>query len=131
MTFRQAIVSGFSNYVNFSGRTGRSEFWFWMLFATIVGVIAETLDLKIFGYHPGPFLLIWNAFSVLPNFTVMVRRLHDIDRTGWWILLLLSVIGTVVLIYWFCFKGTPGPNRFGPDPLGALTPASTQPATWS
>ena len=44
-----------------------------------------------------------------------VRRLHDIDRTGWWVLLIFIAIGILVLIYWFCQKGTSGPNRFGPD----------------
>jgi uncharacterized membrane protein YhaH (DUF805 family) len=46
-----------------------------------------------------------------------IRRLHDIDRTGWWVLLALTLIGAILLIVWACFKGTDGPNRFGPDPL--------------
>jgi uncharacterized membrane protein YhaH (DUF805 family) len=50
---------------------------------------------------------------ILPSLAVGVRRLHDIDRTGWWILIGATVIGTLVLIYWACLPGTPGDNRFG------------------
>jgi uncharacterized membrane protein YhaH (DUF805 family) len=45
--------------------------------------------------------------------------MHDIDRTGWWILISLTIIGVILLIVWACMKGTIGPNRYGPDPLGA------------
>ncbi len=128
MNFTQAIVSGFWNYVNFSGRASRSEYWFWILFATIVGAVAEALDMTIFGYHPGPFLLIWDLVSILPNISVGVRRLHDIDRSGWWLLLALTGIGFVVLIYWWCQPGTPGPNWFGPDPLGDSGQLTPRPA---
>ena len=58
---------------------------------------------------------------ILPGIAVSVRRLHDIDRTGWWVLLgFIPVIGTLWLIYWACQPGTSGPNRFGPDPMPAL-----------
>ncbi len=53
----------------------------------------------------------------LPGLAVSVRRLHDLDRTGWWLLLVFTVIGVILLLVWDCMKGTPGPNRFGPDPL--------------
>jgi uncharacterized membrane protein YhaH (DUF805 family) len=55
---------------------------------------------------------------LLPSLAVAVRRLHDIDRTGWWILLwFIPIIGWIILIIWHCTAGTPGPNRFGQDPL--------------
>jgi uncharacterized membrane protein YhaH (DUF805 family) len=53
----------------------------------------------------------------LPGLAVWVRRLHDIDRTGWWLLIVFTVIGIILLVAWACTRGTPGPNRFGPDPL--------------
>jgi uncharacterized membrane protein YhaH (DUF805 family) len=56
---------------------------------------------------------------LLPNIAVSIRRLHDLDRTGWWFLLVITVIGTIVLFVWSCMRGTIGPNRFGPDPLAA------------
>jgi uncharacterized membrane protein YhaH (DUF805 family) len=46
-----------------------------------------------------------------------VRRLHDLDRTGWWLLIVFTIIGVIVLLIWDCIKGTNGPNRYGPDPL--------------
>ena len=57
--------------------------------------------------------------TILPSLAVAARRLHDTDRTAWWLLLLLTLIGVIALIVWYCEKGTPGPNRFGPDPLPA------------
>ena len=62
---------------------------------------------------------------LIPNISVAVRRLHDIDRTGWWFLIAFTIIGALVLFIWACMRGTPGPNRYGPDPLAGeagLTP---------
>jgi uncharacterized membrane protein YhaH (DUF805 family) len=60
----------------------------------------------------------------LPGLAVAIRRLHDLDRTGWWILLsLIPIVGWIILIIWDCTKGTNGPNRFGPDPLAAAVAA--------
>jgi uncharacterized membrane protein YhaH (DUF805 family) len=56
---------------------------------------------------------------LLPGLAVSARRLHDLDRTAWWLLLLLTGIGVILLIIWDCMRGTQGPNRFGPDPLAA------------
>jgi uncharacterized membrane protein YhaH (DUF805 family) len=119
MSFVQAIKSGFSHYVTFSGRACRSEYWFWVLFAVLGGLITAALDAAIFGYHPGvsPFNGIFGLVIFLPGLAVAARRLHDIDRTAWWLLILLTGIGAILLIVWYCFKGTPGTNRFGPDPL--------------
>jgi uncharacterized membrane protein YhaH (DUF805 family) len=55
--------------------------------------------------------------TLLPTLAVSARRLHDIDRSGWWTLLIFTVIGYIVLIYWACLRGTVGANRFGSDPL--------------
>jgi uncharacterized membrane protein YhaH (DUF805 family) len=122
MGFGQAIASGFANYVNFNGPACRSEYWLWVLF-TIVGALATGIvDAAVFGYSLGgvsPLNTIFDLITILPSLAVGARRLHDIDRTGWWLLLLLTVIGSILLIVWFCFKGTPGANRFGPDPLPA------------
>ena len=119
MNFVQAIKSGFTHYVTFSGRACRSEYWFWVLFALIGGLITAGLDAAIFGYHPGvsPFNGIFDLVTFLPGIAVAARRLHDIDRTAWWLLILLTGIGAILLVIWYCFRGTPGPNRFGPDPL--------------
>jgi uncharacterized membrane protein YhaH (DUF805 family) len=118
MNFGEAIAAGFRNYVTFSGRAVRSEYWYWVLFAFIVGIVTGILDRAIFSEsETGPINLIANVILLLPSIAVGVRRLHDIDRTGWWYLIVFTIIGIFVLIYWACQPGTAGPNRFGPDPM--------------
>jgi uncharacterized membrane protein YhaH (DUF805 family) len=121
MNFGQAIKSGFSNYVTFSGRAFRSEYWFWALFVAIGVTVMAILDIAIFGYQLGasPFKTLFELVTFLPSLAVAARRLHDTDRTAWWLLLLLTVIGVIALIVWYCEEGTPGSNRFGPNPLPA------------
>jgi uncharacterized membrane protein YhaH (DUF805 family) len=132
MNFWQAIKSGFFNYVTFSGRAIRSEYWFWVLFTLLGGLATEILDAGIFSSDiptASPLNGVFNLLTFLPSLAISVRRLHDIDRTGWWVLIAFTIIGVFVLLYWACKKGTPGPNRFGPDPFEALAMLSPRPAT--
>jgi uncharacterized membrane protein YhaH (DUF805 family) len=125
MDFSQAIASGFRNYVNFSGRAARSEYWYWTLFVILVAVVTTILDTAIFPQNElGPINTVATVILFLPGLAVSVRRLHDIDRTGWWILLALTIIGIILLIVWACIKGTQGSNRFGPDPLAGAGASS-------
>jgi uncharacterized membrane protein YhaH (DUF805 family) len=119
MGFTEAISAGFRNYVNFSGRASRPEFWYWVLFAIIVSVVAKVIDLVLFpSADVSPINSLVGLALFLPGLGVSVRRLHDIDRTGWWILLvLIPLIGAIILIIWYCQKGTPGPNRFGSEAM--------------
>jgi uncharacterized membrane protein YhaH (DUF805 family) len=119
--FGQAISSGFSNYINFSGRACRSEYWFWILFYFIGALVTGGIDAAIgMSITSGLFGLA----VFLPNLAVSIRRLHDLDRTGWWIFIsLIPIIGWIILLIWYCTKGTEGPNRFGPDPFGTISPA--------
>jgi uncharacterized membrane protein YhaH (DUF805 family) len=118
MGFGQAVASGFSNYVNFSGRAPRSEYWFWVLFTIIGGIATGIVDAFAFPEASmSPLNSLFNLACFLPSLAIGVRRLHDIDRTGWWLLILLTLIGVILLIIWACIRGTIGPNRFGPDPL--------------
>ena len=122
MGFGEAIASGFANYVNFEGRAYRTEYWLWVLFTVIGSLATGILDAAVFGYSPGgvsPLNGIFALITLVPSLAVAARRMHDMDRTGWWLLLLLTGIGGLVLLIWFSFKGTHGPNRFGPDPLPA------------
>jgi len=112
MTFGQAIQSGFRNYANFGGRASRSAFWYWILFVVLIHIAVSI----VLGDDEVVWLLVSLAL-VLPNIAVWVRRLHDIDRTGWWFLLFFVPIAFIVPIYWACCRGTQGSNRFGSDPL--------------
>jgi uncharacterized membrane protein YhaH (DUF805 family) len=119
MTFFEAISSGFRNYVGFSGRASRSEFWYWILFTVLVSIVTSIIDLEVLSSSVTPFSSIWSLVTLLPSLAMGVRRLHDTDRSGWWWLLsFIPLIGIIVLIVFWCSEGTRGPNRFGPDPLG-------------
>ena len=70
-----------------------------------------------FSAQGGPISALVSLGLFLPGLAVAVRRLHDVDRSGWWLLLaFVPLIGIIVLIVWWCTEGTRGPNRFGPDP---------------
>jgi uncharacterized membrane protein YhaH (DUF805 family) len=115
MGFGEAIKSGFSHYVTFSGRAQRSALWYFVLFFVIVSIVTNFIDAALGTY--GIVGLLVSLALLLPYLSVWIRRLHDLDRTGWWVLIAFTGIGTILLIVWFCMKGTTGPNRFGPDPL--------------
>ena len=121
MNFGQAIKSGFTHYVTFSGRACRSEYWYWTLFVVLVTIGAAIIDRSIFDFEEptttGVFGPLTSLIFFLPGLAVSVRRLHDLDRTGWWLLIVFTLIGVILLLIWDCIKGTTGPNRFGPDPL--------------
>ena len=157
-------------YADFQGRSRRMEFWMWILFTFIVGLVLGFID-GILGFRLAPSSstsfssggvsgfsmfssigilgLLWSLATLVPNIAVAMRRLHDTDRTGWWLLLpvipyviglvimlaaaagqnlgliaiggifsLIGLVGAIVLLVFYCLPGTPGPNRFGPDPLG-------------
>lgn len=124
MNFFQAIASGFSNYVTFSGRAARSEYWYWVLFIFLCSMAANLLDVAVFHisladpHAVRPFRGIFSLATFLPTLAMAVRRLHDVDRRGWWELIMFTIIGIIFpLLIWKCRKGTAGDNRFGPDPL--------------
>jgi uncharacterized membrane protein YhaH (DUF805 family) len=119
MNFGQAIKTCLNKYATFSGRATRSEYWYFFLFLVIVNIVASVLDPTIFGDMPVLYLIATLALLV-PSIAAGVRRLHDTDKAGWWLLVgLIPVIGTIVLIVFFCQRGSVGTNQFGPDPLQA------------
>ena len=116
MSFTEAIGSGFGKYVDFSGRSSRSEFWWWTLFAIIGSVVFSVLDALI-----GTVSILYLLFALaifLPGLAVTVRRLHDVGRSGWWYFIgFIPIIGTIVLLVWWVRAGDDGENRFGANPL--------------
>ena len=114
MSFTDAVRSGFENYVNFSGRSSRPAYWWWVVFAILVGIVANVLDLAI---DATIFSIFVGLALFLPGLAVAVRRLHDTDRSGWWILIgLIPVIGFIVLLVFFIQKSDPVDNQHGPPP---------------
>ena len=128
--FAGSVKICLNKYADFNGRAPRSEFWWWVLFVFLValaaGIVAAVLD----GLSGGMMfirlarLAMFLAF-VVPNLAVAVRRLHDLNKSGWWLLLgFIPAIGGLILLIFACLPGTPGANRFGADPLAAdMNPA--------
>ena len=122
MTFGEAIRSGFDHYVKFDGRASRPAFWWWVLFLLLVDVAANLIDLAI---GVPIFSTIVGLGLLLPNLSVSIRRLHDTNRTGWWILIgLIPLIGWIVLLVFYLQQSDAGENRFGPPPVTVTVPAT-------
>ena len=104
-------------YADFTGRARRSEFWLFWLFTIVVGGIAGALDYMLFPGEVEPLQLIVGLGLMIPSLAVAFRRLHDTDRTAWWLLLwLIPILGWIALLVFYLTPGTGGPNRYGPDP---------------
>ena len=108
MTLGQAISTCFSKYADFNGRAGRSEYWWFALFVALFTTAAALINDTAYGLS---LLAI-----ILPHNAVAVRRLHDIDKSGWWLLLMVVPLVNLILIYWYCQTGSDVGNRFG-DPV--------------
>jgi uncharacterized membrane protein YhaH (DUF805 family) len=135
-------------YAEFSGRSRRKEYWMFFLFVLIVGLVLRLLESAVGmgGGVQGTGILsgLFSLATLVPSIAVGVRRLHDTDRTGWWllvpiipyiagiamlftgslgisgILMFVGLAGAIVLLVFFVMDGTRGPNRYGPDPKGAV-----------
>lgn len=133
MTFQESIKTCLSKYVTWKGRASRSEFWFFVLFVFLCAIASTIVDRILgtsfsmtnpvtgmqqgMGYGYVYTIVILGLF--LPYLSVIVRRLHDTNRSGWWYwIALIPLIGAILLLVWFCTQGTTGDNDYGADPLG-------------
>jgi uncharacterized membrane protein YhaH (DUF805 family) len=164
------MILPLKRYADFTGRSRRKEFWLWIVFVILVSFVLGILDSLLgfggrlgygqsvsvapdmvgraygAGLYSGVLTDIFMLAILVPNIAVAVRRLHDTDRSGWWLLLpvapqllgfglmmagalvlgglcsMLGFIAAIVLLVWYCQPGIRGPNRFGADPLGAAAP---------
>ena len=116
MDFATSIKTCFSKYGVFSGRASRSEFWWFALFGFIGGIVTTVIDVMILGYSVesyGPTNIIFTIITFLPYLAVGARRLHDINKSGWWQLIVLTVIGIILLIIWWATVGKSKKNVHG------------------
>ena len=112
-------ISVLKQYAVFSGRARRTEYWMFVLCNVIVMLLLGMVD-KLIGGDNELISSIYSLAVLLPSLAVAARRLHDTDRSAWWLLLgLIPIIGTLVLIYFMVCNGQQGPNRFGDDPKAA------------
>jgi uncharacterized membrane protein YhaH (DUF805 family) len=110
MKFGEAISSAFSNYANFKGRTRRSGYWFFYLFYVIVILAATVLDTLLFGVSAsgfGPLYTVSLLALAIPTLAASVRRMHDVDKSGWFIL--VPIYNLILLLQ----DSQRGPNKFG------------------
>ena len=117
MNFQTSIKTCFNKFAVFSGRASRSEFWFFVLFGFLGGIITVIIDVMILGYpyeENGPINLIFSVTLIIPSIAVTARRLHDINKSGWWQLLWITIIGGILLIIWHASEGENKKNKFGP-----------------
>ena len=116
VNFGQAIVLFFINYFEFSGRSSAGAYWYFALWSFLLVILSALIDLTF--DLVDKYLNFSNLFSLvtlLPGISLSVRRLHDINRSGWWLLLSITLIGLIPLIYWACQRGDRVENDYGSD----------------
>ncbi len=111
-------------YAVFDGRAARPEYWWFTLFSTIVAiVIGVVVAVAVSGGSGQVAADLYSLAVLLPSLGVTIRRLHDTNRSGWWILIsLIPFVGWVWLIVLLCIASDSGPNRFGQGPSGGQAP---------
>ena len=115
MSFTTAIKTCFQKYVDFSGRARRSEYWYFSLFTTLLSMVAGIL----FGAE-SIFVSLASLAVFLPGLAVTCRRLHDIGKSGWWMLIaFVPLVGIILLLVWECKDSAPGTNAYGANPKEA------------
>ncbi len=116
VTFMDAVKRALTvNYFNFEGRASRSEYWWFCLFQAVLGCLITI----IFGDSTTGTVIssIIGLGLLMPEVSLGVRRMHDINRSGWWVLIaLIPIVGWIIYIVWACKPSDPTPNQYGPVP---------------
>ena len=126
MNFVQAVKSYFIRWNDFKGRSSRSEYWWATLFTYLVIILLQVVQVmlaqaeSVLALLAMITILVFLLFLTIASFAVMVRRIHDVNRSGWWFLIYFTIIGIFVLLYWYVQKGDEADNRYGSDPLSGL-----------
>jgi uncharacterized membrane protein YhaH (DUF805 family) len=123
-------LQALKKYAVFSGRSQRKEYWMFILFNTLISCVLVVMDIltgtAVKSVGLGALGGLYALAIIIPSFAIAVRRLHDIGRSGWWVLIpLIPLIGGIVFLVFALTDGTPGDNRYGPNPKGlaASSPA--------
>ena len=140
MTFGQSIKTCFTKYADFHGRATRAEYWWFVLFVGSVGFGAGFIDCRLLDQCDdwgGALGWLWQIATLLPALAVGARRLHDIGRSGWWLLLVLTIVGIIPLVVMACFPSQQKANEYGepsvakpmpvPQPMPESEPADFLP----
>ena len=131
MSFSNAVKAYFLKWNDFRTRSSRSEYWWATLFVALAsypvgGVIGGLVGFTFAfaGFSESAMLIALvivmlpvQLFIITASTCLVIRRLHDVDRSGWWYLIVFTIVGMIPLLIWYCTKGTEGDNRFGKNPL--------------
>ena len=122
MEFNEAYKTCLLNkYAAFSGRASRSEYWYFFLFLVLLAIVTSIIDAAIFpGNELMPTYSIFSLLTIIPSISAAARRLHDVDRSGWWQLLYFTIIGSLLVLYWLIKMSDSGNNKHGTNPLQTL-----------
>jgi uncharacterized membrane protein YhaH (DUF805 family) len=113
--FQDSVRTVFQRYATFTGRSRRPEYWWFVLFNIIVSLALAIISAILFPSEADILGGIYNLAILLPSLAVGVRRLHDLGRTGWWLLIgIVPIVGIIVLIVFFATKGEENDNEYGP-----------------
>lgn len=126
LSMREAVANVFKNYANFKGRARRSEYWWFLVFNSLVSIFLNCIIQPIANSNPdsmfllGLALILYLAYlggMIIPAWAVTVRRLHDIGKSGWWWLIaFIPIVGSLVLLVWSCQDSDVCENKYGPSP---------------
>jgi uncharacterized membrane protein YhaH (DUF805 family) len=120
----QWFMTALQKWADFSSRARRREYWFFVLIYIVIYIVLTVIDMMVGLADPatgvGVLGGIFALAMLIPSISVGVRRLHDTNRSGWWLLIgLIPIIGALVLLVFFLLDSQPGDNRFGPNPKAA------------
>lgn len=125
--FNELVYQGIKNYATFSGRARRKEYWMFSLFNCIVWLILYGLMLASESSLITGISVLYIFATFIPSLSVIVRRLHDIERSGWFYFIsFIPVVGPIIVLVWLCKEGTTGANRYGADPKAEQPAGITQ-----
>ena len=131
MGFGEAVKSFWSNYSTFKGRSRRSEYWWIQLFLVLTNLVVAAIDLALMNGDVDRFIanggggivgLVWILVTIVPALAVLVRRLHDTGKSGWWVLIgFVPFVGTIVLFVFSVLDSDAGDNKYGASPKLSLS----------
>lgn len=136
MNFGEVVQAGFRKYFDFNTRSSRSEFWLFIIFLLITGSIVTVIEGQLFpgdtvpnaglafsfgaDASNGPLSAIFSIIVFIPWLSASVRRLHDIGKSGWWVIVgFIPLIGWLMMLIWLVRSGDVDDNVYGCDPLGS------------
>lgn len=121
VSFGEAFPLFLKNYAAFNGRSSRGAYWWATLALILITIVAAIIDMVMFSSMVaatngnGPVSILLSLATLIPSIAIGVRRLHDIGKSGWWLLITLTIIGIFLLIYWYVQPGQRAENKYGPD----------------